>query len=190
MSDNTEFKVGSKVVYPAHGVGRITSEDYQEIAGQKVGMFVIDFPKDKMTLRVPVNRAAASGLRVLSNDNDVKKAITILKGRAKPGRGMWSRRAQEYEGKINSGDIINIAEVVRDLHKNVDDPDRSYSERVIYEAALGRLAGEYAAVHEIAIDDATTNLVKILKSRKGATASNDDTKSDESEVNEAEFEAA
>lgn len=172
MSASNEFKVGSKVVYPAHGVGKIVSEDKQIIASQEIGMFVIDFPKDKMTLRVPVKRAAESGLRVLSNDNDVKKAISILKGRAKPGRGMWSRRAQEYEGKINSGNIINIAEVVRDLHKNVDDPDRSYSERVIYEAALDRLAGEYAAVQEIAIDDATKNLVGILKSRK-SPANND-----------------
>ncbi len=189
MSEVIQFKVGSKVVYPAHGVGKIVSEDTQMIAGQDFSMFVIDFPKDKMTLRVPVNRAAASGLRVLSNDNDVKKAMTVLKGRAKQGRGMWSRRAQEYEGKINSGDIINIAEVVRDLHKNVDDPDRSYSERVIYEAALGRLAGEYAAVHEISIDEATNSLIKILKSRKGAVASNDDSVSDKSNTEE-EVEAA
>lgn len=168
------FSVGNKVVYPAHGVGKIVSEEVQMIAGMSVGMFVIDFPKEKMTLRVPVNRAKASGLRILSNDNEVKKAISILKSRAKQGRGMWSRRAQEYEGKINSGSIINIAEVVRDLHKNVDDPDRSYSERVIYESALGRLAGEYAAVHEVDIESATNDLIKILKSRKTASNENDE----------------
>lgn len=179
MSEVIQFKVGSKVVYPSHGVGQIVSEDVQQIAGQDFSMFVIDFPKEKMTLRVPVNRAAASGLRVLSNDNDVKRAMSILKSRAKQGRGMWSRRAQEYEGKINSGDIINIAEVVRDLHKNVDDPDRSYSERVIYESALGRLAGEYAAVHDITIDEATDSLVKILKSRKGGAANNDKGRNDD-----------
>jgi CarD family transcriptional regulator len=190
MPETNEFKVGGKVVYPAHGVGIIMSEEHQVIAGHEVSMFVIDFTKDKMTLRVPVKRAAASGLRVLSNDNDVKKAISILKGRAKPGRGMWSRRAKEYEDKINSGNIIFIAEVVRDLHKNVDDPDRSYSERVIYESALGRLAGEYAAVQDINTEDATENLVKILKSRKVTGASNDDKSAADLEEMEDEFEAA
>ncbi|MCE3231970.1 MAG: CarD-like/TRCF domain protein [Rickettsiaceae bacterium] len=189
MSDVIEFKVGGKVVYPAHGVGRIVSEECQKVGGHDLSMFVIDFPKEKMTLRVPVKRAAASGLRVLSNDNDVKKAISVLKGRAKPGRGMWSRRAKEYEDKINSGNIIFIAEVVRDLHKNVDDPDRSYSERVIYESALGRLAGEYAAVNDIETDDATENLIKILKSRKGQQAANNDTPEASEEMDE-EFEAA
>jgi CarD family transcriptional regulator len=189
MSDIIEFKVGGKVVYPAHGVGRIVSEEHQIVAGHDLSMFVIEFPKDKMTLRVPVGRAKASGLRVLSNDNDVKKAITILKGRAKPGRGMWSRRAKEYEDKINSGNIIFIAEVVRDLHKNVDDPDRSYSERVIYESALGRLAGEYAAVNEIATEDATENLIKILKSRKATVVASNDDALDTEEMEE-EFEAA
>jgi len=174
MSESKEFAVGSKVVYPAHGVGEIISIDVQKVSGQDFSMYVISFKKDKMTLRVPVKRAAESGLRVLSNDNDVKKAIVVLKGRAKQGRGMWSRRAQEYEGKINSGNIINIAEVVRDLHKNVDDPDRSYSERVIYEAALGRLAGEFAAVNEVTIDEATNDLVNVLKSRKVTKANNDD----------------
>jgi CarD family transcriptional regulator len=178
MVDTAEFKVGGKVVYPAHGVGQIVSQESQIVAGHELKLFVIDFPKDKMTLRVPVNRAKASGLRVLSNDNDVSKAVTILKGRARPGRGMWSRRAKEYEDKINSGNISNIAEVVRDLHKNVDDPDRSYSERVIYESALGRLAGEFAAVNEVTTEEATNSLVSILRARKaqtgGSKASNDD----------------
>lgn len=178
MVDTAEFKVGGKVVYPAHGVGLIVSQESQIVAGHELKLFVIDFPKDKMTLRVPVNRAKASGLRVLSNDNDVSKAVTILKGRARPGRGMWSRRAKEYEDKINSGNISNIAEVVRDLHKNVDDPDRSYSERVIYESALGRLAGEFAAVNEVTTEEATSSLVSILRARKApsgsAKASNDD----------------
>ena len=178
MVDTAEFKVGGKVVYPAHGVGQIVSQESQIVAGHEMKLFVIDFPKDKMTLRVPVGRAKASGLRVLSNDNDVSKAVTILKGRARPGRGMWSRRAKEYEDKINSGNISNIAEVVRDLHKNVDDPDRSYSERVIYESALGRLAGEFAAVNQVTTEEATSSLVSILRARKAssgsAKASNDD----------------
>jgi CarD family transcriptional regulator len=193
MSDVAEFKVGGKVVYPAHGVGRIVSEESQIVAGHELKLFVIDFAKDKMTLRVPVSRAKASGLRVLSNDNDVKKAVSILKGRARPGRGMWSRRAKEYEDKINSGNITNIAEVVRDLHKNVDDPDRSYSERVIYESALGRLAGEFAAVNEVSTEEATDNLITILKARKSSSteavkASNDD--ADVVVIEEDEFEAA
>lgn len=192
MSDVAEFKVGGKVVYPAHGVGKIVSEESQSVAGHELKLFVIDFPKDKMTLRVPVTRAKASGLRVLSNDNDVKKAVSILKGRARPGRGMWSRRAKEYEDKINSGNITNIAEVVRDLHKNVDDPDRSYSERVIYESALGRLAGEFAAVNEVSTEEATNNLITILKARK-ASASSSKSSKDEADVvviEEDEFEAA
>lgn len=187
MSNANEFRVGSKVVYPAHGVGKITLEESQVVAGTTVSMFVIDFPKDKMTLRVPVGRAAESGLRVLSNDNEVEQAIEILKSRAKAGRGMWSRRAQEYETKINSGDIANIAEVVRDLNKNVDDPDRSYSERVIYESALGRLAGEYAAVYDVDVKKATSELEKVLKSRKDATAAIESLDETESED---EFEAA
>ncbi len=162
----SEFKIGGKVVYPAHGVGKIIDQEIQQIAGMEFSVYVISFEKEKMTLRVPVKRASASGLRVLSNDNDVLKAIQTLKGRAKPGRGMWSRRAQEYEGKINSGSIISIAEVVRDLHKNVDDPDRSYSERVIYESALSRLAGEFAAVNQVDVTEATNKLIGILKLRK------------------------
>ncbi len=168
-----DFKVGGKVVYPAHGVGIITDQEIQLVAGTELSVYVISFEKEKMILRVPITRAKVAGLRVLSNDNDVMKAIQTLKGRAKPGRGMWSRRAQEYESKINSGNIISIAEVVRDLHKNVDDPDRSYSERVIYESALNRLAGEFAAVNHVDVIEATDKLVSILKSRKAANKSVD-----------------
>jgi CarD family transcriptional regulator len=174
MSDQTTFKNGDKVVYPAHGVGAIVGEEVQAIGGTEIKVFVVAFEKDKMTLRVPVNRAFESGLRALSNEDKVKKAVTVLKGRAKPGRGMWSRRAQEYEAKINSGDILLISEVVRDLHKNVDDPDRSYSERVIYESALGRLAGEYAAVNSLDTSKAVDYIVDVLKSRKVTTAANED----------------
>jgi CarD family transcriptional regulator len=176
MSETFTFKTGDKVVYPSHGVGEITGEEVQEVAGSEMKLYVISFEQDKMVLRVPVQRVEASGLRALSQDNDVDEAVRLLKGKAKPGRGMWSRRAQEYEAKINSGDVIAIAEVVRDLHKNVDDPDRSYSERVIYEAALGRLAGEYAAVKTVTQDEASEFLVKVLKSRRSSTkvAANDD----------------
>lgn len=170
MSDSTGFRVDDKVVYPAHGVGQITGEETQKVAGYEVKMYVISFLKDKMTLRVPVNRVSESGLRVLSSDNQISSAVNTLKGKAKPGRGMWSRRAQEYEAKINSGDIVLISEVVRDLYKNVDDPDRSYSERIIYESALERLAGEYAAVHATNVETAIERIVKILKSRRPANS--------------------
>jgi len=164
------FKTGHKVVYPAHGVGKIVGEETQRIAGMELKVFVIDFEKDKMTLRVPVNRAEAAGLRPLSPEKEVEEALSTLKGRARPGRGMWSRRAQEYEMKINSGSIISIAEVVRDLYKNVDDPDRSYSERIIYESALGRLASEFAAVKSTPVEKAMDSLVTVLRSRSAANS--------------------
>ncbi len=197
MSGRIEFKAGDKVVYPAHGVGEIVGKEKQEIVGVQIVVYVISFLKDKMTLRVPVNRARESGLRALSDPKLVDQAVVTLKGRARPGRGMWSRRAQEYEAKINSGDMISIAEVVRDLHKNVDDPDRSYSERIIYEAALGRLAGEMAAVESIAIEDATKKLETILKLRRPANSNKkikvtdkEEAVVEELEVFEEEFEAA
>ncbi|MDB2414912.1 CarD family transcriptional regulator [Rickettsiales bacterium] len=179
MSETIEFKAGDKVVYPAHGVGEVTGEETQTVAGMDLKVYVVQFEKDKMVLRVPVGRANDSGLRALCPEQQVDKAMTVLKGRAKPGRGMWSRRAQEYEGKINSGDVIAISEVVRDLYKNVDDPDRSYSERVIYESALARLASEFAAVKNISAEDAMSKLVTILKARRAATKpSNDDNQED------------
>tara|TARA_B100001564_G_C20573714_1_gene639637 strand:- start:204 stop:806 length:603 start_codon:yes stop_codon:yes gene_type:complete len=175
MSDVVAFQTGDKVVYPAHGVGEVVGEEVQEVAGMALSVYVITFEKDRMTLRVPVGRAEATGLRALSSAKLVDKAIATLKGRARPGRGMWSRRAQEYETKINSGDMIAIAEVVRDLHKNVDDPDRSYSERIIYESALSRLAGEMAAVDGSDLDEATAKLERVLKSRKPANSNEKDT---------------
>lgn len=170
MAEELKFEVGNQVVYPAHGVGKITDEETQTVGGYEVRVYVISFTKDKMTLRVPVNRAASAGLRHLSTKEDIKKVILILKMRPKSIRGMWSRRAQEYEAKINSGNITSIAEVVRDLHKNVDDPDRSYSERMIYESALGRLVGEYAAIENLDIDKATEALVSNLAPTKAKEA--------------------
>ena len=163
-----EFNVNDRVVYPSHGVGEIIAQETQIIGGTELSVFVISFPKDKMTLRIPVKRAAATGLRRLSSPEHITKMMSVLQGRAKIGKGMWSRRAQEYEGKINSGDIISIAEVVRDLHKNVDDPDRSYSERVIYESALSRLAGEVAALEDIDAKIASERLSDILRQKEAA----------------------
>ncbi|MGT2440428.1 CarD family transcriptional regulator [Bradyrhizobium betae] len=140
------FKANEFVVYPAHGVGQILAIEEQEIAGAKLELFVINFIKDKMTLRVPTAKVANVGMRKLSEPALVKKALETLKGRARVKRTMWSRRAQEYEAKINSGDIVAIAEVVRDLYRSESQPEQSYSERQLYEAALDRLSREIAVV--------------------------------------------
>ena len=145
-SKKSEFRPDDFVVYPAHGVGKIVSIEKQDIAGIELELFVISFEKDKMTLRVPTHKAAEIGMRSLSSPDVVSKAMTTLKGKAKVKRAMWSRRAQEYEQKINSGDLIAIAEVVRDLHRSDDQREQSYSERQLYEAALERLTREVAAV--------------------------------------------
>ncbi|KFI24783.1 CarD family transcriptional regulator [Paenirhodobacter enshiensis] len=142
----TEFRPDDFVVYPAHGVGKIVSIEEQEIAGLRLELFVISFEKDKMTLRVPTNKAVDIGMRGLSTPDVVVKALETLKGKARVKRAMWSRRAQEYEQKINSGDLLSIAEVVRDLHRADDQREQSYSERQLYEAALERLTREVAAV--------------------------------------------
>ena len=144
-----EFKAGDFVVYPTHGVGRIQKVDEQEVAGLKLELFVIAFEKDKMILRVPTTKAKAVGMRKLSTPDVVATALNTLKGRARIKRTMWSRRAQEYEAKINSGDLVSIAEVVRDLHRATGQPEQSYSERQLYEAALARMAREVAAIERI-----------------------------------------
>ena len=141
-----EFSVGDHVVYPAHGVGRVQGVETQDVAGYSLEVYVITFDHEKMTLRVPTAKARVSGLRSLAEGNVVSQALTTLKGRARVKRTMWSRRAQEYEAKINSGDLISIAEVVRDLHRSDDQREQSYSERQLYEAALERLTREVAAV--------------------------------------------
>jgi len=143
------FKTGEHIVYPSHGVGKIVSIDEQEVAGFKLELFVISFAKDKMTLRVPTTKIASVGMRKLAEPAVVAKALETLKGRARVKRTMWSRRAQEYEAKINSGDLIAIAEVVRDLYRSDAQPEQSYSERQLYEAALDRMARELAAVQDL-----------------------------------------
>ena len=144
-----EYDAGDYVVYPTHGVGRVLGIEKQEISGMTLDLIVVKFEKDRMTLRVPIEKAANSGLRRLSSRKMMDSALTTLKGRSRVKRTMWSRRAQEYEAKINSGDPVSIAEVVRDLHRNADQPDQSYSERQMYQAALDRLSRELAAVEKI-----------------------------------------
>ena len=170
LTQRQGFKTNEFVVYPAHGVGQILAIEEQEIAGAKLELFVINFMKDKMTLRVPTAKVANVGMRKLSEPVLVKKALETLKGRARVKRTMWSRRAQEYEAKINSGDIVAIAEVVRDLYRSESQPEQSYSERQLYEAALDRLSREIAVVQHVTETEAVKEIeAQLAKSpRRGA----------------------
>ncbi len=167
-SKKLEFRPNDYVVYPAHGVGQIISIEEQDVAGFSLELFVISFEKDKMTLRVPTNKVTESGLRSLSSPDVISQAMRTLKGKAKVKRAMWSRRAQEYEQKINSGDLISIAEVVRDLHRTDDQREQSYSERQLYEAALERLTREVAAVSGDGEISAAKQVDDVLTSRAAA----------------------
>jgi CarD family transcriptional regulator len=162
MAKDLMCSPGDFVVYPTHGVGKVIEIENKEYSGHKLKLFVIEFDRERMTLRVPTDKAEVSGLRKLSSKKIIEKALTTLKGRARVKRTMWSRRAQEYETKINSGDPMAIAEVVRDLHRNTGQPDQSFSERQIYEAALDRLACEVGAVEKTDPETATEKLERIL----------------------------
>jgi CarD family transcriptional regulator len=161
LTQRQGFKTNEFVVYPAHGVGQILAIEEQEIAGSRLELFVINFIKDKMTLRVPTAKVANVGMRKLSDPALIRKALETLRGRARVKRTMWSRRAQEYEAKINSGDIVAIAEVVRDLYRSESQPEQSYSERQLYEAALDRLSREIAVVQH----STETEAVKEIESQ-------------------------
>jgi CarD family transcriptional regulator len=169
------FKTGEHIVYPSHGVGKIVSIDEQEVAGFKLELFVISFAKDKMTLRVPTTKVASVGMRKLAEAPVVARSLETLKGRARVKRTMWSRRAQEYEAKINSGDLIAVAEVVRDLFRSDRQPEQSYSERQLYEAALDRMAREIAAVKKVPDEEAVAEVEQILDktARKNEKAAED-----------------
>ncbi|MGB0798187.1 MAG: CarD family transcriptional regulator [Planktomarina sp.] len=160
-----DFRPDEFVVYPAHGVGKIVNVEEHEVAGISLEMFVVAFEKDKMTLRVPTHKALDVGMRPLASPDVVQMAMTTLRGKAKVKRAMWSRRAQEYEQKINSGDLIAIAEVVRDLHRTDDQREQSYSERQLYEAALERLTREIAAVNNADEAMAGEEINSVLMSR-------------------------
>ena len=162
MIKNMEFKTGDFVVYPTHGVGKVLGTETQEIAGTELALLVINFEHDRMTLRIPLAKAQSSGLRRLSSRKQMDVALAKLKGRARVRRPMWSRRAQEYEAKINSGDPVSIAEVIRDLRRNSSQADQSYSERQMYQAALDRLAREFAAIEKIDEETAISRLEKIM----------------------------
>ena len=168
VSQRHGFKTNEFIVYPAHGVGRIVGIEEQEIAGMSLELFVITFDKEKLTLRVPTGKLESVGMRKLADDGIVKKAMETLKGRARVKRTMWSRRAQEYVAKINSGDLISIAEVVRDLYRSEAQPEQSYSERQLYEDALDRMAREIAAVEKLDERGAVQRITDVLsKSARG-----------------------
>ena len=167
------FKAGQYIVYPAHGVGKVTGIEQDVIAGFDIETYVVHFEQDKMTLRVPTMKAGTSGMRALSNELILKDAFTTLKGRARIKRTMWSRRAQEYEAKINSGDLILVAEVVRDLHRTDAQPEQSYSERQLYERATDRMVREVAAIKKTdrgaALEEVLETLTK-ARTRQAAKA--------------------
>ena len=162
MAKDPTFSSGDFVVYPTHGVGKIIGVEEQTIGGDNLELFIIDFEQDRMKLRVPVEKAKISGLRRLSSRDRLKTAMSTLKSAPRVKRTMWSRRAQEYEAKINSGDPVSIAEVVRDLFRNSDQQEQSYSERQIYQSALDRLAREFAAVDKVSEEKATQKLESVL----------------------------
>jgi CarD family transcriptional regulator len=170
-----KFKTNEFVVYPAHGVGKIVDIAVQEIAGASLELYVIDFEKEKMRLRVPVGKSEGVGMRKLSDKPLVEQSLKVLKGRARIKRTMWSRRAQEYEAKINSGDLILVSEVVRDLYRSDRQPEQSYSERQLYEAALDRMAREIAAVNKYDEAAAIAEIENVLENSASRSAKEADT---------------
>ena len=172
------FKVNELVVYPAHGVGKISQIEEQEIAGARLELYIVEFEKEKLRLKVPTGRAEQKGMRRLSDKGQIESALKVLKGRARIKRTMWSRRAQEYDAKINSGDIMAVAEVVRDLYRSERQPEQSYSERQLFEQALDRMAREIAAVKKIDDDQAVKELEEYLSKNAKRAPSGDKTEED------------
>jgi CarD family transcriptional regulator len=183
-STKATFRANEFIVYPAHGVGQITAIEEQEVAGFKLELYVISFAKDKMTLKVPTPKVTAVGMRKLAEADVVKKALDTLTGRARVKRTMWSRRAQEYEAKINSGDLVAIAEVVRDLYRSEVQPEQSYSERQLYEAALDRMAREIAVVQKLTETESLKVIEGQLQKSPRRVAKSDEP-ADDADVEEA-----
>jgi len=168
------FKINELIVYPAHGVGRVVQIEEQEIAGIKLELYIVDFEKEKLRLKVPTSKSEAKGMRKLADKPLIDHAMKVLKGRARIKRTMWSRRAQEYEAKINSGDLIAVAEVVRDLYRSERQPEQSYSERQLFEQALERMAREIAAVKKIDDDMAIKEVETFLAKNAHRNTKTDD----------------
>ncbi len=165
-----KFKAGDFIVYPAHGMGQVMAVEKETIAGFDIEVYVIRFEQDKMTLRVPTNKVENSGMRGIANDKVLKDAFTTLKGRPRIKRTMWSRRAQEYEGKINSGDLLLLTEVVRDLYRTEEQPEQSYSERQLYERAVDRMVREVAAIMKTSRDEAMGEILRTLSTARAKAA--------------------
>lgn len=159
------FNAGEYVVYPAHGVGKVADVSKQQIGGTELELLVVNFDKDKMTLRIPVDKVPNVGLRKISEESTINDALNVLKGKAKIKKVMWSRRALEYENKINSGNPIAIAEVVRDLYRNENIAEQSYSERQIYEQAVERLSNEIAICDNISVEEANQKMLEFLSAK-------------------------
>ena len=164
------FRVNEFIVYPSHGVGQISEISNQQFGDTELELFVINFDKEKMTLLLPLDKATENGMRKLADKTMMTGAMKTLRGRARIKRTMWSRRAQEYEAKINSGDLVATAEVVRDLYRNENQPEQSYSERQLYESALDRMAREVAAINKTELDIATANLEDVLSKATSKTS--------------------
>ncbi|MEM1377339.1 MAG: CarD family transcriptional regulator [Pseudomonadota bacterium] len=191
-SQRQGFKVNEHIVYPAHGVGQITGIEEQEVAGHKLELFVIEFEKDKMRLKVPVAKAASIGMRKLAVNEFVDGALRVLQGRARIKRTMWSRRAQEYDAKINSGDLISIAEVVRDLYRAENQPEQSYSERQLFEAARDRMSREITIVKKVSETEAMQMIEANLQKgpKRGPKSDEDDAEVDANNENSSADKAA
>ncbi len=180
------FRIDDLVVYPAHGVGKISAIEEQEIAGAKLELYIVDFEREKLRLKVPTNRAEQKGMRRLADRSVIEHAMKVIRGRARIKRTMWSRRAQEYDAKINSGDLIAVAEVVRDLYRSDRQPEQSYSERQLFEQALFRMARELAAVRKIDDDQSVKELSEFLaKNAKRAAAAGEKAAEEEAAAEEA-----
>ena len=175
------FKIGELVVYPAHGVGKISNVEEQEIAGVKLELYIVDFEKEKLRLKVPTNRAEQKGMRHLADRAMIEQSMKVIRGRARIKRTMWSRRAQEYDAKINSGDLISVAEVVRDLYRSDRQPEQSYSERQLFEQALARFARELAAVRKVDEDQCVRELEEYLarNAKRGAAEKTEEDSAEE-----------
>lgn len=184
------FKINQHIVYPAHGVGKVTGIEKETIAEIEIELYVVSFEQEKMILRVPTNKAAQSGMRPLSNENVLKDSFTTLKGRARIKRTMWSRRAQEYESKINSGDLVLVSEVVRDLHRTDAQPEQSYSERQLYEQALDRMVREVAAIKKTDRDGAMADILDTLNAARAKAAAKAAKEAEAASENDNEGEAA
>jgi CarD family transcriptional regulator len=165
LINKDSFSVNNYIVYPSHGVGKIINIDTLKILNQEHNLYIIYFEKEKLTIKIPVEKAQKYGIRHLVSKKEIEEVLAILRGGVKKIKGMWSRRAQEYEEKINSGNIVLLAEVIRDLTRDILDSDRSFSERLIYETAIFRLASEYAIIFNISVDLAKEKVISVAKDK-------------------------